>query len=330
MKNSITHRFGGLFIAAVLASPAVAQFQLPSGSSNEVGFVGSASDAGVSGYQGPNPATTGHSLISQNSSGVAYYYVAGRSDGPSPAGTPPTIPNAATASSVTGFSLFQSALGTQGKTISDVTLHFGPTDSIFENSWNLGSDRNGLNSSTGAALNGAGVLGVDHEYEAWSGSTIEDRFYSANSSEVTYYLSVEGVRIVDIDYADLFMRIDYGATSSGIDDTIQAYHAVAGVSITDGLVGPEYLFADAFINDVNNAGGGLQVLIDTVQPAVTGTYSYNGQFGSHFDINGRLVATTGSAVPEPGTYATWCAAFALGFAGCRRRRAAYQATSEEY
>ena len=192
--------------------------------------------------------------------------------------------------------------------------------SIYENSWNLGLNRNGLNASTGVEVVPGGLLGVDHEYEAWSGSAIEDRFYSAVSSEVTYYLAVGGTRIVDIGYADLFMRIDYGVSSSGSDDSIQAYHSVSGVSITDGLVGPEYMLADAFINDVNNAGGGLQVLIDTVQPAVTGTFSYNSQFGSHFDINGRLVALSASAVPEPGTYAIWCAGAALGLAGSRRRR----------
>lgn len=320
MNINHLHRLCGFLIASALVQPAVAQFQLPSGSDHEIGFVGSAANAGVSGYQGADAATTGHSLISQNASGVAYYYVAGRSDGPSTAAAPPAVPNAAHGSSVKGFSLFSTNLGSQGFSVADVTLHFGPTSSVYENSWNLGQNRNGLNSSTGAALSAGGVLGIDHEYEAWSGSTIEDRFYSANASEVTYYLSVGGTRIVDIAYADLFMRIDYGATSSGNDDAIHAYHAVSGVSITAGLAGPEYVLADAFINDVANAGGGLQVVIDTVQPAVTGTFSYNSKFGSHFDINGRLVATTGSAVPEPGTYAAWCAVFALGVAGSRRRR----------
>ncbi|MCC5025282.1 MAG: hypothetical protein J6386_21965 [Candidatus Synoicihabitans palmerolidicus] len=95
----------------------------------------------------------------------------------------------------------------------------------------MGQDRNGLNSSTGAALNAGGVLGVDHEWEGWSGSTVEDRFYAADDAQVFYYLSVNGIRIVDIGYADLFMHIDYGATSSGGDDIIQAYHTVSGVAI---------------------------------------------------------------------------------------------------
>lgn len=318
MNTSPLHRLGGFIIASVLVLPAVAQFQLPSGSDDEIGFVGSATDAGVSGYQGPDAETSGHSLISDNASGVAYYYVAGRSDGPSPAAAPPAVPNAASGTSVKGFSLFSLNLGSQGYTVADVTLHFGPISSVYENSWNLGQDRNGLNPSTGASM--GGLLGVDHEYEAWSGSQIEDRFYAATASEVTYYLSVGGVRIVDIGYADLYMRVNYGASSSGSDDTIQAYHAVSGVAITAGLSGPEYMLADAFINDVANAGGGLQVVIDTVQPAVTGTFSYNAKFGSHFDIDGRLVATTGSVVPEPGTYAVWSAVFALGMANFRRRR----------
>jgi hypothetical protein len=248
-------------------------------------------------------------------------------DGPSVAAFPPAVPNAANGSSVKGFDLFSRNPGSQGFSVADVTLHFGPTSSVYENSWNFGQNRNGLNSSTAAALSAGGVLGGDHEYEAWTGSTIEDRFYAATVNEVTYSLSVGGTRIVDIAYADLFMRIDYGATSSGSDDAIQAYHAVSGVAMTAGLSGPEFVLADAFINDVANAGGGLQVVIDTVQPAVTGTFSYNSKFGSHFDINGRLVATLGSAVPEPGTYAAWCAVFALGAAGSRRRRTVSSSTA---
>ncbi|MCC5025281.1 MAG: hypothetical protein J6386_21960 [Candidatus Synoicihabitans palmerolidicus] len=49
----------------------------------------------------------------------------------------------------------------------------------------------------------------------------------------------------------------------------------------------------------------MPVIIDTVQAAVSGTFTYNGEFGSQFAIDGRLVATNFSAVPEPGTYAAW-------------------------
>lgn len=321
MKITSIIRSCSLLFAGGFLLPVHAQFQLPTGSASEIGFSGSASNAGVSGYQGPDASTKGHTLISDNASGVAYQFVAGRSDGPSVASPAPTVPNAATATTGTGFTLFQSNLGTQGFSLSDVTLHFGPKSSIYENSWNLGQDRNGLNTSTGAAVTPGGVLGVNHEWEGWSGSTVEDRFYSATSSEVSYYLAVNGVRIVDIAYGDLFMRIDYGATASGTDDTIQAYHTISGVSITSGLSGPEYTIADGFVNDVANAGGGLQVIIDTVQPAVTGTFSYNGEFGSHFDINGRLAAVAaGSAVPEPSSYATLVAVMAMGFSLTRRRR----------
>ncbi|WP_221030098.1 hypothetical protein [Actomonas aquatica] len=307
-----------------------AQFDMPTGVfDNEISFVGSAATNGVSGYQGPDAATTGHTLISDNApSGTAYHFVAGRPYGPDPDGS--TF--ASQADGASGFTSFQLMLGTQGYTLSDVTIHFGPNSSNFENSWNLGQGRNGLNSSTGALVIPAGVLGVDHEYEAWTGSSVEDRFYAANPTDVFYYIAINGIRAIDVGYADLYMRIDYGSTSAGGDDIIQAYHTVSGVRISAGVNGmPEYTIADAFVNDVSNAGGGIQVIIDSVQAAVTGAYSYNGKVGSHFAIDGRLAAVPLSAVPEPGTYAAWAAAGAFGFVLWHRRRqqlAAVAATPE--
>ncbi len=307
-------------LSTLVLAPLQAQFQMPTGSDDEISFVGASATHGVSGYQGPDAATRGHTLISDNApSGVAYQFVAGRPYGPDSDGA--TYASQATAAQ--GFSSFQSVLGLQGYTLSDVTIHFGPNMSAYESSWSLGLDRNGLNSSTGAAVTPGGVLGVDHEYEAWSGSSIEDRFYSADPNDVFYYIAINGLRAIDIGYADLYMRIDYGDSTSGSDDVIQAYHTVSGVSIHSGLLGqPEYTIADAFVNDVNAAGGGIQVIIDSVQAAVTGAYTYNGTFGSHFAINGRLSAVNLSAVPEPGTYAAWAAAAALGLAVWRRRRQA--------
>ncbi|MCF3649408.1 PEP-CTERM sorting domain-containing protein [Synoicihabitans lomoniglobus] len=314
--RTLTQSLGGVLLLAGLL-PLQAQYVLPGGSDNEIGFSGSIADAGVTGYQGDEAGTVGHALNSQNApSAIAYYYVAGRSDGPAPTSTP----YAAAATTATGFTLFQDTLGTQGFSLADVTLHFGPASANYENTWNLGQDRNGLISATGASANGGGLLGVDHEWEGWSGSSVEDRYYSADSSEVFYYLAVNGIRIVDIGYADLFMRVDYGASTSGSDDTIQAYHTVTGVSITEDFFGPEYTIADAFVSEVNANGGGLQVIIDSVQTAVSGTFSYNGNFGSHFAIEGRLAAVELSAVPEPGTYAIWMGMFALTLVGGGRRR----------
>ena len=317
MRASLFFRFAGLATLLGVVTTSFAQFNLPSGSANEIGFQGSSTDAGVSGYQGVDSSTKGHTLISDNApAGVAYYYVAGRPDGPAPTATP----YAAAGTTAAGFTQFRSNLTTFGYSLSDVTLHFGPSASVYENSWNLGADSNGLNASTGAALNPGGALGVSHQWEAWSGSSIEDRFYSANPAQVFYHLELDGTEIIEIGYADLFMRIDYGDSTSGSDDEIQAYHTISGVSAAAGLSGNALAIAQAFVSDVDDAGGGLQVIIDSVQPAVTGLFTYNGQFGSHFAIEGRLAAV--SAVPEPGTYAMWLAALALGLTIWHRRRSA--------
>lgn len=306
LKLSISSAWvmGGALQAQVFITPV-------GNSANQFGYTGNVADpAGVSGYQ--TASVTGHSLISENvfpGGSVAYYLIAGRDSGPSP--------STATAfgkgnGSVSGMANLSDALTNQAKTFFNLGLSSGPLVD-FDLSWNLGSDTNALNPATGAVT---GTLGVDSNWAGWTGSDIEERFYSADPSDVYYYLTLDDTPIVSFSYADIYMVIEYN--NSGLaDDVIWGYTGIMTPSIMGGLDGTQTAVANGFLSDVAANGGGVRVTMSNPTPAIIGSDVYAGKFLGNFAVDGFLQIVP---VPEPSSLSL-LAGLALGL-GClvRRRR----------
>ncbi len=275
---------------------------------NQIGISGLETNSkGVSGYQ--TAGNTGHSLVSQNPSGsVAFYAISGRESSPTPGGAT-VMANGTGNGDVSGFTNLITALTSNGKDSTNLGLITGAVGGLFDNSYNLGADTNALNPTTGAQV---GTLGVDSQWSAWSGSTLEERYYSANQAEVFYALVLDGSPIVQFGYAPIWMSIDYNNAGVG-DDVIFGHSGDMTVTKEAGLVGVNSDIADAFMLDVNNAGGLVRVSNDTIQSAVSSNFIYQGQFGGYFSLSGRL-----QAVPEPSTYALIISILSFGLILYRR------------
>jgi hypothetical protein len=236
----------------------------------------------------------GHSITAQNAPGgtSAYYYLFGAES----SGVSGSYTDTARTTATTGMSATASYVSGNGLSLSNLTLRFGPTGTA-SNTWSLGADSLGVN------------------YYQSGTSTIEERIYAAGAAGVEAALYLSGTKIMTFGYSPLNMIINYGSSTSGNDDTIQAYSAPVTFNVVTGLSGTSAGLATALSSDFNAGGGLVQLRFDSFQTAtridamgslgVTGVFSFTGSL---------------QAIPEPSTYAMLVGGFALMGAIWFRRR----------
>lgn len=284
-----------LAVMGSLFNPAVAQLSLslPAASSVRLGFSGD--NAGTAG--GVAASAFGHAITAQNAPNgtFAYTYLLGAESAGTSLGYTDTAK--ASAGTTTGMGSTAAYITGNSLSFSNLTLRFGPTGAA-SGTWNLGSD----------------VLGVNYYQNA--GSPIEERIYSANANAVQAALYYAGTKIMTFGYTPMNMIINYGATTSGNDDTIQAYSAPVSFNVVSGLSGTSAGLAQALAGDFTAGGGLVQLRFDSFQTATrvdaAGTLGATGIFSFSGSIQ---------AIPEPSTYAAWAGALALAMGVWVRRRA---------
>ena len=281
-------------LVSSLTLPVYAQLglSLPSASSVSLGLSGNntSSAGGVAGC-----SIAGHAITALHSPGgtVAYYYMMGaESAGISGGGYTDT----AAATSTTGMGSTAAFVASNTLNLANLTVRFMPTGAASA-AWNLGTDTLGVN------------------YFQSGSSTIEERIYTANPGSVQASLYYAGTRLISFGYSPINMIIDYGASTAGSDDTIQAYTSPVGFDVVSGLSGTSLGLAQALSNDFTAGGGLVQLRFDSFQTAtrsdaigslgITGVFSFSGSI---------------QAIPETSTYAIWAGALALGGALWTRRR----------
>ncbi|MEC4812537.1 MAG: hypothetical protein SAK29_04575 [Scytonema sp. PMC 1069.18] len=220
----------------------------------------------------------GHADISLNASGNgAPYYVTGRQ------GSPEDPPSGATRTSsvtdIAGFPTLSSFLSSNGISFNSLGVSLGQkSDRAFTETWNLGEDK----------------LGQD--WFASPDSTIEERIYTANPNAVEFFLSYGNTKIVDFGYSDLYSVLDYGPTTVVSDDIDLAFGDPVRVKKVAGLNPFEDALATAFLQDVDAAGGGVQLYIDDRNVSDQNIALGNGFFAINLRFVGDLRAVP---VPEP-------------------------------
>lgn len=247
-------------------------------------FFGAPSDnQGFTGFFNQDPAAPdrGHTEISLNSPGnIAPYYTTGREN--SPEEPPNGATRSATLDNITGFSNFFSYLTNNNILLSDIGFGYGQkSDRDFTATWNLGDD----------------ILGQD--WFASPDSTLEERIYAANPDDVEIYLSYGTNNIVNFGYTPFYNALEYGSTPSSVDDseavlteTITANRVAELDPLAAGL-------ADAFLLDVANAGGSIQVVIEDAQVPDLSFASGNGFNVASIPFPVSLRAVPSATVPEP-------------------------------
>jgi len=145
--------------------------------------------------------------------------------------------------STNSFPTFSNYLTNNGIPLNDIGFVFGQkSDRDFSKTWNLGSD----------------LFGKD--WYADPNTPLEERIYKANPDDVEIALYSGTTKLLDFGYSDFYSVVDYGSTLS-FDDDFES-------SFTDPLTAKEVSdldpllegLAEAFLNDVTAAGGGVQVV----------------------------------------------------------------------
>ncbi|MCC5632202.1 hypothetical protein LC613_31600 [Nostoc sphaeroides CHAB 2801] len=186
----------------------------------------------------------GHRDISLNASGNgAPYYTTGRQRSPEVPSSGAT--RTANVTEIAGFPSLSSYLISNGIAPSNLGFGYGQkSDLSFTTTWNLGEDK----------------LGQD--WFASPTSKIEERIYKANSDDVELFLSYETTKIVSLGYSNIYSALDYGATTQLSDDIDVAYtDPIKAIKVTE-LDPFADALADAFLQDIAVAGGGVQVVIE--------------------------------------------------------------------
>lgn len=247
-------------------------------------FFGAPSDnQGFTGFYNLDPVAPdrGHTEISLNSPrNLAPYYTTGREN--SPEEPPNGATRSATLANITGFSNFFSYLTNNNILLSDIGFGYGQkSDRDFTATWNLGDD----------------ILGQD--WFASPDSTLEERIYAANPDDVEIYLSYGTNNIVNFGYSPFYSALEYGSTPSTVDDSegilsepITANRVAELDPLAAGL-------ADAFLLDVANAGGSLQVVYEDAQVPDLSFASGNGFGVASIPFPVSLRAVPSATVPEP-------------------------------
>jgi hypothetical protein len=274
--------FSTLVLSSVLAVQLVPP--LPAESANRLTLIGNPTEnQGLSAFFNLDPSAPdfGHRDISKNASGNgAPYYATGRQGSPEVPASGAT--RTATVTGTTSFPNFSSYLTSNGISPSSIGLVLGQkSDRSFTQTWNLGDD----------------ILGKN--WFASPDSTIEERIYAANPDDVELFLSYGTNKILDFEYSDLYTVFDYGPTQSPSDDRDLAFTnpigatKVAGLeSLTDGL-------ANAFLQDVANAGGKVQIVSDDRQVTGDTAFATGNGFGIvNLPFTGYIQVASSVSVPE--------------------------------
>jgi hypothetical protein len=156
------------------------------------------------------------------------------------------------------------------------------TDISFTQTWNLGDD----------------ILGKN--WFASPDSTVEERIYAAKPEDMNLYLSYGTSKLVEFDYSDLNLVIDYGPTLAFSDDRELGFTNPIGATKVAGLEPLYNGLALAFLQDVANAGGKVQIVSDDREVIDDQTYFATGNgFGIvNIRFPGYLQVVRSVAVPE--------------------------------
>lgn len=264
----------------------------PIDSSNTLDFQGSPSDnQGAVGFYNLDPAAPdhGHVEIGLNSRGTALppipnnapYYTSGAP------GSPQVPPTSATRTSTfdgttTGFTTFNSYLKDNGIPASNIGFDFGQKSGLdFTKTWNLGSDTRGV------------------DWSASPNTPIEERIYRANPNNVQISLFDGKTKIIDLGYSNLYSVEDYGAKPTFDDDFESNFTDVVTAKKVPGLDTLDDGLADAFLKDVNAAGGGVQVVSEQLGSPDIQFPTGNGYGILNISFPTELRAGTIAEVPEP-------------------------------
>ncbi|MBG1264667.1 hypothetical protein [Nostoc commune] len=215
--------------------------------------------------------------ISLNASGNgAPYYTTGRQGSPQ---EPPTgATRTANVSGIAGFSTLSSYLTNNAISFSNLGFGFGQkSDRPFTTTWNLGENKRFVSDT----------------------STIEERIYTANPDDVELFLSYGTTKIVSFGYSDVYSVLDYGATTQLADDIDVGYTDPTQATKITGLAPFEEALANAFLEDIATAGGGVQVFIEDNQVDDSNFKTGNGFGVINLRFVGSLRAVTIAAIPEP-------------------------------
>jgi hypothetical protein len=324
MRNSSVSILVGLTATLTVSIPIAAQaasFNFdslpnikvrPLSSKNQLNFFGDLStNQGYTAFFNldPNAPDQGHKEISLNSPGnIAPYYTTGRH-----ASIEDPSTNANSSASLkggNGFTGFFNYLSNNSLDLNKIGFSYGQKEGVnFKKTWNLGEDK----------------LGQD--YFASPTSTIEERIYQANPNDVEIFLTYGNTKIVDIGYTPFYSVFDYGATTSTQDDTEGVLSELVSTNTRTGLSDPLLTgLANAFLTDVNKAGGKVQIVYEDFAVDDVGfTFGGGGEYGV-VRLPFPLTIRAGAAVPEPSTVLG--SVFLAGFFGTvayrrrsRRRKA---------
>ena len=225
----------------------------------------------------------GHLEISKNSPGnIAPYYTTGRQASPEDPSSGST--RSASLFDIAGFSNFSSYLTSNNLDWAKVGLSYGQkAGKAFTSAWNLGED----------------VLGQN--WFANPESSVEERIYSATPEDVEISLSYENTPFVSFGYSDFYSVFDYGDTLS-LDDDFDAILTTAIPAIKQDSLSPELSgLADAFLQDVDLAGGGVQTVYEQpqVQDPIFSVGNGYGVLTFPFPFSLRAVPLETETIPEP-------------------------------
>ncbi|AUB44003.1 hypothetical protein COO91_10217 (plasmid) [Nostoc flagelliforme CCNUN1] len=241
----------------------------------------------------------GHRDISLNASGNgAPYYTTGRQGSPEVPSSGAT--RTANVTEIAGFPSLSSYLTSNGIAPSNLGFGYGQkSDLSFTTTWNLGEDK----------------LGQD--WFASPTSKIEERIYKANSDDVELFLSYGTNKIVSFGYSNIYSALDYGATTQLFDDIDVAYtDPIKAIKVSE-LDPFADALADAFLQDIAVAGGGVQVVIEDNVVDDSNFVTGNG-FGV---INLRFIGSLRAvAIPESSSVLGLLMFGALGAVSCFKKR----------
>jgi hypothetical protein len=256
----------------------------PIESNDKLNFFGDPfENQGYTAFFSINPAVPDCSYreISLNSPGnIAPCYTTGRPRSPEEPASGAT--RSATLNNVTGFSNFFSYLTSNNIPLSSIGFSYGQrSDRDFTDTWSLG----------------AGIRGQD--WFASENSTLEERFYRANPDDVEIFISYGTSQIVNIGYSPIYTVFEYGPTPLTDDDFEAGFTDPVTASKVAGLDPLAAGLADAFLQDVANAGGNVQLLIadSGVEDVNFTTGNGYGVIRLPFPVSLRAVPSV--AVPEP-------------------------------
>lgn len=223
---------------------------------------------GFTPFYNPDPSALdhGHKEIGLNSRrdfpvfNNAPYYGTGRQGSPEEPAT--NAIRMTSLISTNSFPTFSNYLTNNGIPLSDIGFVFGQkSDRYFSKTWNLGTDTFGKN------------------WYADPNTPLEERIYQANPDDVEIALYSGTTKLLDFGYSDFYSVVDYGSTTSFDDDFESSFTDPLAVKEVSGLDPLRKGLAEAFLNDVTAAGGGVQVVNENF-----GELDINFASGNGYDI----------------------------------------------